>query len=129
MKRFLELQMEPFIKSIKKPTDTWNYEPPTKSDRLKPYVGLQNFGSTCYMNSMMQQFFMIPCFRNNLLSVDDGVEPDMVEHKNEWVDDNLLHQLQNMFTHLEFTERPVYKPVGFCYAFKEDDGAPMKTWI
>jgi len=43
------------------------------------------------MNSMMQQFFMIPAFRYNLLCVDDGKEENIVEYKGEKVDDNMLH--------------------------------------
>ena len=45
------------------------------------------------MNSMMQQFYMIPNFRYNLLCVDDGKAPDMKEHKGDMYDDNMLHQM------------------------------------
>jgi hypothetical protein len=45
------------------------------------------------MNAMMQQFFMIPTFRYNLLSVDDGVPEDIKEYKGQKVDDNVMHQL------------------------------------
>lgn len=31
------------------------------------YVGLRNYGCTCYMNSLMQQLFMIKEFRNGIL--------------------------------------------------------------
>ena len=78
------------------------------------------------MNSMMQQFFMIPCFRYNLLCVEDGVALNMKEHKGEQVDDNMLHQMQKLIAHLELSERPVYNPVEFCFAFKEFDGTPTK---
>ena len=43
------------------------------------------------MNSMMQQFFMIPAFRYNLLCVDDGVEEEYKEYKGERIDDNMMH--------------------------------------
>lgn len=33
------------------------------------------------MNSMLQQFFMIPAFRYNLLSVDDRKDAELVEFK------------------------------------------------
>jgi hypothetical protein len=42
---------------------------------------------------MLQQFFMIPAFRYNLLAVDDGVAEDLQEFKGHLVDDNMLHQL------------------------------------
>jgi hypothetical protein len=43
------------------------------------------------MNSMLQQFFMIPAFRYNILSVDDGIPEDMQDFKGGKVDDNMLH--------------------------------------
>lgn len=44
------------------------------------YAGLKNLGCICYMISLMQQLFMVPSFRADLLAVDDpnhdGLEPD-----------------------------------------------------
>ena len=34
------------------------------------YVGLRNFGCTCYMNSLIQQLFMIPEFRAGILKAE-----------------------------------------------------------
>lgn len=31
------------------------------------YVGLKNFSCTCYMNSLIQQLFMIPSLRKGIL--------------------------------------------------------------
>jgi len=45
------------------------------------------------MNSMLQQFFMIPAFRYNLLCVDDGVKEELKKYKEEIIDDNMLHQI------------------------------------
>ncbi len=33
-----------------------------------PFSGLVNPGATCYMNSLLQQFFMIPAVRHGVLS-------------------------------------------------------------
>lgn len=35
------------------------------------YVGLNNMGATCYMNALLQQFYMMPKLRSELLSIDD----------------------------------------------------------
>lgn len=35
------------------------------------HVGIKNLGCICYMNSLNQQLFMIPGFRNDVLSVKD----------------------------------------------------------
>ena len=83
MKTFLESQLVPLIKTIKKPK-SWNYLPATASgDRFQKYVGLRNLGCICYMNSMMQQFFMVPAFRYNLMCVDDGKAEEMKEYKGD----------------------------------------------
>jgi len=68
---------------------------------------------------------MIPCLRYNLLCIEDGKAESLVEYKNKMVDDNMFHQMQKLFAHLELSERMDYNPAGFCFAFKEFDGAPM----
>ncbi len=41
----------------------WKYQPSAYEKAPCGYVGLKNLGATCYMNSLMQQFYMIPAFR------------------------------------------------------------------
>ena len=83
MKNFLDSQLVPLIQTIKKPKG-WNYSPTTQSSsKYQKYCGLRNLGCICYMNSMMQQFFMTPAFRYNLLCVDDGKEEELNEYKGE----------------------------------------------
>ena len=127
MERFLTQQLGPLVESIKKPKE-WDWKPPgTQTEtRVQAYVGLRNLGCICYMNSMMQQFYMIPCFRYNLLCIDDGVQPNIQEYRNEMFDDNMFHQMQRLIAHLELSERHEYNPLGFCFAFKEFDGSPTK---
>ena len=33
-------------------------------------MGLKNAGATCYMNSVIQQLYMIPSIRNSILAVE-----------------------------------------------------------
>ncbi len=56
------------------------------------YAGITNLGCICYMNAMLQQFYMTPMFRYALLMADDKIAPKMVT-TNKWgtVDDNTLH--------------------------------------
>lgn len=70
---------------------------------------------------------MIPAFRYNLLCIDDGKEQDIVEYKGKVIDDNMFHQMQKLFAHLELSRRMEYNPFGFCFAFKELDGNPTNT--
>ena len=36
------------------------------------YVGLKNIHSICYMNSILQQLFIMPAFRKAILEVEDS---------------------------------------------------------
>ena len=128
MTRFLDENLLPLIATIKKPK-SWMYVPPgaSYSERSQMYVGLKNLGCICYMNSMMQQFYMTPNFRYNLLCVDDGKPEEFKEYKNETIDDNMFHQMQKLIAHLELSDRHDFNPVGFCFAFKEFDGTPTNT--
>lgn len=93
MKTFLEKSMLPLMGLIKR-HDGWNYTPPSNAvESRQKYVGLKNLGCICYMNAMMQQFFMIPAFRYNLLSAEDGVPEELVDYKGQKVDDNMMHQM------------------------------------
>lgn len=76
MDKFLKNQLIPLMNLIKKPKG-WNYTPPNTTEQKQKFVGLKNLGCICYMNSMMQQFYMIPAFRYNLLCVDDGLPEDI----------------------------------------------------
>ena len=126
MDYFLTKSMQPLMEHIER-LDAWDYTPPSASERSQEYVGLRNLGCICYMNSMMQQFFMIPALRYNLLCVDDSVPENLQEYKGSMVDDNMLHQLQKLMANLELSERSDYNPWEFCFAFKEFDGAPTHT--
>ena len=77
MNSFLEKSMMPLMNLIRR-IDGWNYTPSGSSEKAQKYVGLKNLGCICYMNSMLQQFFMVPSFRYNLLTVDDG-QPEQLE--------------------------------------------------
>lgn len=126
MDYFLRECMEPLMAHIQR-TNAWNYTPPSATERSQRHVGLRNLGCICYMNSMLQQFFMIPALRYNLLCVEDQVPEDLKEFKGELVDDNVLHQLQKLMANLELSERADYNPWEFCFAFKEFDGSPTNT--
>ena len=50
--------------------EKWGQHAFTQSSRYQKFVGLTNMGGTCYMNSILQQFFMIPSFRYNILGLE-----------------------------------------------------------
>jgi len=56
----------------------WEYLPPVGMRPAHGFVGLKNGGATCYMNSVLQQLFMIPEIRDGILSL-EGIADDAVE--------------------------------------------------
>lgn len=89
----------------------WDYDPGKVQRSASGYVGLKNQTSTCYMNSLLQQFFMMPHFRAGVLSA-----PDKEADKSE----SLLFQFQRLFTFLSFSERQYYDTLPFCFAYKDE---------
>ncbi|KAG7382226.1 hypothetical protein PHYPSEUDO_005112 [Phytophthora pseudosyringae] len=81
------------------------------------YVGLKNLGCTCYLNSTVQSFFMMPHFRRQVLRLQSsGNGNDKPEVK------SLTYELQSLFAHLEGSAKPYYNPRPFTHAMKTWDG-------
>ena len=91
MLEFLEGSIIPLIKDVERPKK-WRHLPSSRG-RVGEYVGIVNLGCICYMISMLQQFFMVPQFRWQLLKAVDDSPEDLVEYKGDMIDDNLLRQL------------------------------------
>ncbi|KAF9352724.1 hypothetical protein BGX26_009493 [Mortierella sp. AD094] len=102
--------------------DQWGYDPQTIKRASCGFVGLQNLGATCYVNSIIQQFFMNKDFRSGILDAPVS-EDDPGKH------DTLLFQLQALFGNLQESIRRAYNAHGFCYAYKDWDGNPMNVAV
>ena len=95
------------------------------SKESKKYVGLCNLKNICYMNSILQQFFMIPAFRYNLLGLEEEqsvLKKNKVFATDDLVLDDMRHQIIRLMSNLEASERNDFNMRGFCYAYKEFDG-------
>ena len=99
----------------------WNYSPTQLEKSPAGFVGLRNLGATCYMNSLMQQFFMIPKFRKGLLSL-----PPLNQ---ENLNDDVLYQMQRLFAHLQESQKKFYNTIGFCKAYKDYSGQSVNPLI
>jgi ubiquitin carboxyl-terminal hydrolase 34 len=72
------------------------------------------------MNSMLQQFYMTDELRNAILSVQLPADLPLVEVKGKKHVENVLYQLQRMFSYLNLSDRSDYNIEGFCYSFKSN---------
>lgn len=102
--------------------DQWGYDPQTVKRASCGFVGLQNLGATCYVNSIVQQFYMNKGFRQGILQAPSGAE-DPSNH------DTLLYQLQVLFSNLQESKKRAYNAQGFCYSYKDWDGNPMNVAV
>lgn len=89
-----------------------NWKINLSKDEKTYFVGIKNLGCTCYMNSILQQFFMIPELRESILSI----EPTEEKYKNE-KEQCSFYQLKKMFASLKYYESQYYNPKSFCSNF------------
>jgi len=111
----------PLIENIELPSEkSWTWSPSLESRSKSGFVGIVNLGCICYMNSMMQQLFMLSSFRDAILSLDaSALMNKETESKKIEKKDNFLFQLQKMFLHLLYSKRKAYNPKDWCFAFKD----------
>ncbi|KAK4336754.1 hypothetical protein RND71_043769 [Anisodus tanguticus] len=121
----------------------WEYFPTIGFRPAKGFVGLKNGGATCYMNSVLQQLYMIPEVRDGLLSAEGAIgdsqeefyEDDnynLIPVLNYDVDDErfkndknrkdynvgVIKHMQAIFGHLMLNKLQYYIPQGFWKHFK-----------
>ncbi|KAG2385608.1 hypothetical protein C9374_003423 [Naegleria lovaniensis] len=112
--------LEKYMHECEQPT-FWNIVP-RHLERKKPFVGLKNQGATCYMNSLIQQFFMTIPFRKELLRVNTDTTSAVEEKMQDNV--NLLKELQSIFAFLQESSKKFYDTRPFCSLYKVD-GRPV----
>ena len=103
---------------ISKPL-VWNYRPQKMTQRYQKFVGLKNLGNICYMNSILQQFFMIPAFRYHILAMEINNSATEARFAGQTLKDCLLTQTQRLIANLEVSQREYVEPNEFCYSFKD----------
>uniref|UniRef100_A0A7E4W3S7 USP domain-containing protein n=1 Tax=Panagrellus redivivus TaxID=6233 RepID=A0A7E4W3S7_PANRE len=89
------------------------------------FVGLKNAGATCYMNSVIQQLFMIESFRNIILNSKvnlnlAGIHSAIQARSTSATDygHQLIYSVQNMFAHLLASEEQFFTPGDFWDIFQ-----------
>ncbi|KAL5247027.1 hypothetical protein ACHWQZ_G019033 [Mnemiopsis leidyi] len=99
--------------------NSWEFPPSIHPRNPKGFVGLKNGGATCYMNAVLQQLYMIPHIRANLLSlpcVEERMEGDISPAKLHHL--GVATQVQSIFCALKESKHQYYTPDGFWRAFK-----------
>ena len=80
---------------------------------------MRNLGATCYLNSLLQQFFFIIPFRYGILTC----AADQVSTSKE---ESLIYELQVLFTNLLLSERQDFDPSLLCEIIKDYDGTSIR---
>ena len=76
------------------------------------YVGLKNMACTCFLNSIIQQLYMIPMLRETILNINlNPAENNIIS-----VENTVLYQLQILFASLKTFDCKFYDPRQFVIA-------------
>lgn len=97
----------------------WNITASADEKSSTGYVGLKNLGCTCYMNSLLHQFYMIPEIREGILAI-----PDNELQKNE---ESVLFQLKAIFGSLKASDRKFHNPKDFTSIFRNYSNQVMNV--
>ncbi|XP_060649387.1 probable ubiquitin carboxyl-terminal hydrolase FAF isoform X5 [Drosophila nasuta] len=65
-----------FVCTDTDPLREWDYLPPVGARPTKGFCGLKNAGATCYMNSVLQQLYMVPAVRVGILKAHGAATND-----------------------------------------------------
>ncbi|UJR33560.1 hypothetical protein I4U23_020999 [Adineta vaga] len=91
----------------------WEFMPQVSPRANCGLVGLHNGGATCYMNSILQQLYMLPQISEYILSVHDDGENGKIDG-----DSGLFYQLQQVFGHLLESKMQYYSPESLWKVFR-----------
>ena len=140
LKLVSEMLTEMFHSDKDEVIQDWEYLPPVGPRPTKGFVGLKNAGATCYMNSVLQQLFMIESVRNGVLEAEEActdIDEDFSGEDREELNENdnsnntevveqsikeynltILKQVQAIFGHLAYSKLQLYVPRGLWKHFR-----------
>ena len=99
---------------------------PLRDFHSNKFIGLKNFGATCYLNSLFQQMFMIPTFYTDIFKF--NIYDKINEIKN--LDECTLYKMQLTFLNLKKSIMNAYPPISFIQSFKKAfNGEPIKFGV
>ena len=93
-------------------------------------IGLRNFGSTCYLNSLTQQMFMMPSFRKDLFNNFIITQDIKDMNKSEELKYSVIYNLQLTFENLKYGSMSPYPPKRFIKSFLSAfNGEPIQFGV
>ena len=95
---------------------SWDFHPGNEDKSSAGYVGLVNLGATCYMNSLLQQFYMMPTLRRDLLAAPVVLGPE------EPLKENMVYQFHQLMGNLQETEKAAHNPKEFTGSYRDIEG-------
>ena len=88
------------------------------------YIGLNNYGATCYLNSLLQQMYMIPSFKEDLFKF------NINESNEEKLSESTIYNMQKTFINLKRSNMQYYPPMDFIKSFKSAfNGEPISVSV
>ncbi|EKE39758.1 hypothetical protein ENUP19_0339G0020 [Entamoeba nuttalli] len=85
--------------------------------KKQPFVGLENLGCTCYINSLTQQLYMNPYFRNSIMNVKATDETPYIK------------TYQKLFTELHETKVRYINTDEYVSSLKGEDGKELNPYV
>lgn len=73
-------------------------------------MGIKNLGAICYINSILQQFFMIDKFKHMVLNKSVPKEVESAEVNGKIIVDDFMYQFQKLYHHLEYSQKKYLVP-------------------
>ncbi|XP_050309267.1 probable ubiquitin carboxyl-terminal hydrolase FAF-X isoform X2 [Anthonomus grandis grandis] len=138
-KQLVNMLTEMFYSDPDSAITEWDYLPAVGPRPFRGFVGLKNAGATCYMNSVLQQLYMVENIKQGLLAAEGAatdpnedftgeermdLDIDCTDDRN-CVDGNrkdynvgILKQVQAIFGHLACSRLQYYVPRGLWRHFK-----------
>ncbi|KAH1013809.1 hypothetical protein HUJ04_002748 [Dendroctonus ponderosae] len=138
-KQLVAMLTEMFYSDPDSAIPDWDHLPAVGPRPFRGFVGLKNAGATCYMNSVLQQLYMVENIKQGLLAAEGAatdpnedftgeerfeLDIDCPDDRN-CVDDNrkdynvgILKQVQAIFGHLACSRLQYYIPRGLWRHFK-----------
>ena len=97
--------------------DFWNVDINMEIKSSTGYVGMENPGCICYLNSFMQILYMVPEFRDRIIGLNIIEE----EGKNY----EILETMKLLFLRLKYSNKKSISPTFFTRSIRTFDNKPM----